>query len=216
MGKYVRKKPVAREGYKICSKCNQELPATTKYFYKNKGGKYGLNSQCKSCQKKYDSMFQKAYYEKNKYARMQYMRNRRKNNPEIVRTQRENCINKNKDKYREKIRYYSQKREALKRRLLADFNAEEWELCKKVFNNKCCYCNKKAELTQDHFIPLSKGGEYTKSNIVPACASCNSSKNKKDFFEWYPQQEFYDKKREQKILNYLNYQDGFQQIAMGQ
>ena len=31
-------------------------------------------------------------------------------------------------------------------------------------------------LTQDHVIPLSKGGQHIKENIVPACPSCNSKK----------------------------------------
>ena len=31
------------------TKCGKRLPATTEYFYKNKHGKYGLNSECKEC-----------------------------------------------------------------------------------------------------------------------------------------------------------------------
>lgn len=34
---------------KICTKCGEELPATTEYFAKNKMGKYGLYSICKIC-----------------------------------------------------------------------------------------------------------------------------------------------------------------------
>ncbi len=37
---------------KICTKCGRELPATKEYFYKNKGGKYGLDSKCKECKNK--------------------------------------------------------------------------------------------------------------------------------------------------------------------
>ncbi len=40
---------------KICAnkECKEELPATTKFFYRNKHGKLGLCSQCKKCFKKY-------------------------------------------------------------------------------------------------------------------------------------------------------------------
>ena len=34
-------------------------------------------------------------------------------------------------------------------------------------------------------------------------AKNNNSKRAKDFFEWYPDQLFYSKEREQRILNYL-------------
>jgi 5-methylcytosine-specific restriction endonuclease McrA len=74
-----------------------------------------------------------------------------------------------------------------------------------TFDNKCAYCGKEKPLAQDHFVPLSKGGEYTNNNIICSCKSCNSSKSDKDFFEWYPEQLFYSKEREAKILKYLNY-----------
>ena len=38
---------------RVCTKCGKEFPATTKYFYRNKSGKYGLRPDCKSCAKKY-------------------------------------------------------------------------------------------------------------------------------------------------------------------
>lgn len=34
---------------KTCSKCLQDLPATLKYFFAEKNGKYGLRSKCKAC-----------------------------------------------------------------------------------------------------------------------------------------------------------------------
>ena len=34
---------------KQCRKCLQSFPATTEFFYKNSGGKYGLTPRCKWC-----------------------------------------------------------------------------------------------------------------------------------------------------------------------
>ena len=69
-------------------------------------------------------------------------------------------------------------------------------------------------LHQEHFIPLSKGGEYTHNNIIPACKSCNSSKQDTDFFEWYPTYEEYNEEREQFILEYLGYIEDTQQLTL--
>lgn len=52
-----------------------------------------------------------------------------------------------------------------------------WEYMKTLFGNTCTYCKRRIErLTQDHVIPISKGGWHFSGNIVPACKPCNSSK----------------------------------------
>lgn len=108
----------------------------------------------------------------------------------------------------------NQKRIAKKRSLPFALVTKQWEQIKLYFNNTCCYCDKPLSLAQEHFIPLNKGGEYTTNNIIPSCLSCNSSKNDKDFFTWYPKYEHYSKKREKKILEFLNYKNGIQQLAL--
>jgi len=51
-------------------------------------------------------------------------------------------------------------------------------------NAKVCYwCNislKGKKVHIDHYIPLSKGGEHTISNLVVSCAKCNLTKSAKD------------------------------------
>ncbi len=55
--------------------------------------------------------------------------------------------------------------------------AEQWKAIKAAYGNRCCYCGRKMKrLTQDHVIPLSKGGTHTPDNVVPACLSCNAGK----------------------------------------
>jgi 5-methylcytosine-specific restriction enzyme A len=51
----------------------------------------------------------------------------------------------------------------------------------------CYYCKKKfkaIELTMDHLIPISRGGESRRGNIVPACKPCNNKKKYMLPFEW--------------------------------
>lgn len=113
----------------------------------------------------------------------------------------------------EKSRLKTQKRRAIKKNLPHTLSKKEWLETKQIFNNSCAYCGMTGEehgvvcgqqLHQDHFVPLSKGGGYTKENIIPACRSCNSSKHNTYFEEWYPSQEYYSEERELKILNYLD------------
>lgn len=49
----------------------------------------------------------------------------------------------------------------------------------KISTGICHFCEQKfkpAELTMDHLVPLARGGESTKSNLVPACKECNAKK----------------------------------------
>lgn len=59
----------------------------------------------------------------------------------------------------------------------ADLTRHEWEAIKAAFGYRCAYCGVHPQrLTMDHVIPLSRGGAHTRTNVVPACWSCNSSK----------------------------------------
>ncbi|MFA5305910.1 MAG: HNH endonuclease [Candidatus Babeliales bacterium] len=111
-------------------------------------------------------------------------------------------------------RIYGQNRRTRKKELLDNYSEEMWNATLKYFNNKCAYCGEEKPLQQDHFIALAKSGEYTHNNIVTACKNCNTSKNDADFFEWYKRQPFYNKKREKRILKFLNYNGTIQQLSL--
>lgn len=44
---------------------------------------------------------------------------------------------------------------------------------------KCLYCGSSSNLSVDHVIPKSRGGEDSWTNLVTACLSCNSKKGNK-------------------------------------
>jgi len=50
---------------------------------------------------------------------------------------------------------------------------------------ECVYCGEPA-VEIDHFIPKALGGSDALSNLVPACRSCNASKNATHPSEWNP------------------------------
>jgi len=61
-----------------------------------------------------------------------------------------------------------------------DFTRAQWEVMKQHYGHRCVYCGRKMKrLTMDHLTPISKGGNHTASNIVPACQICNSIKGTK-------------------------------------
>jgi 5-methylcytosine-specific restriction endonuclease McrA len=108
----------------------------------------------------------------------------------------------------------TQRYRARKLLLPSTLTSKQWETIKQHFNNKCAYCGKELPLSQDHFIAIKSSGEYGLNNIVASCRSCNSSKGSKDFFGWYPKYKYYSKKREKQILEFLNYKNGIQQLAL--
>lgn len=55
----------------------------------------------------------------------------------------------------------------------------DWELLKKQYGYICPSCKKpepEIKLTEDHIVPLSKGGSNYIENIQPLCIKCNTHK----------------------------------------
>jgi 5-methylcytosine-specific restriction protein A len=49
----------------------------------------------------------------------------------------------------------------------------------KIRTGLCAHCGLKfrpEELTMDHLVPLARGGESVKANLVPSCSGCNAQK----------------------------------------
>lgn len=82
----------------------------------------------------------------------------------------------------EQIRLRGKKAEVrrLKREQMGDLTpALEALLREQAIGSPCTYCRATLDadnVTLDHVTPLTKGGQHDSSNVVPACRSCNSSK----------------------------------------
>lgn len=88
------------------------------------------------------------------------------------------------------------------RRTLGTLTVQQWHDICELFSNSCAYCGSEYNLTMDHVVPVASGGLTEYNNIIPACKSCNSSKNAKDIIEWYTAQPFYDRVRLENILKF--------------
>lgn len=80
---------------------------------------------------------------------------------------------------------YENKLMHVKHRRVMKLNAEgshtlsQWEELKMQYNYMCLCCKKsepEITLSEDHIIPLTKGGSDDISNIQPLCRGCNSRK----------------------------------------
>ena len=230
------------EKFKVCTKCHKEL--TVDNFYKNKINKDGIGTRCKSClieytqQNKnkyqyriknkatkliYDKKYKqrkeskekakqvsKLYYEKHKKAILKQRKAYNFIHKKIIYKNPVECHKKELEIWRIK----NQKRQATKKGLSHTLTITQWLNIKLFFNNKCAYCGKELPLEQEHFKPLTNGGEYTINNIICSCKSCNCSKGTKEFNMWYPKYKYFSKTREKLILKFLGYNNDHQQLKI--
>jgi hypothetical protein len=124
----------------------------------------------------------KNYYKRHKKKELQRLRKWKKENKKRVL-----AMNKKwKINNPEKLRLYSIKRKIKEGKV--ELTENEWKKILLNYKNRCIYCscklyskkdknyNIKNLRTIDHKRSINKGGKTVKENIVPACLSCNSSK----------------------------------------
>ncbi|SEH73031.1 HNH endonuclease [Mycolicibacterium rutilum] len=65
-----------------------------------------------------------------------------------------------------------------------DLTTAQWESLKAAWQG-CAYCGATDRpLQRDCVMAISRGGRYTIDNVVPACASCNTSKCNDEVTGW--------------------------------
>lgn len=90
--------------------------------------------------------------------------------------------------------FYGEADRARRRKAKGEHSLNEWIQLKNSWNNRCASCfqqEPKITITQDHIIPISKGGDHNISNIQPLCRSCNSKKGIKIIFYGRPNYNFF-------------------------
>lgn len=139
----------------VCTKCGIRKEAEK--FAKNRKK---VGTICKECSQQRSGQWAKD----NREHLADLARKRYRNNPVI----REQSHNRSKAaKFLRKTRM---------KNIAADLTASQWRAIQAAYKHRCAYCHKRKPLTQDHVVPVSKGGAHTANNIIPACRSCNSSK----------------------------------------
>ena len=160
-----------KHGREMTSKWYVANPSYSKYYYE--------------CHQEECSKRSKGYYASHKEEYIVINKEYRKNNPEYKakwraehpgwdsawqRTEKGKAANQ---------RLHS-KRRTRESKILNTLTSKEWLDILQEYNYKCAYCgcelNSSNPPERDHIVPISKGGNNTKENIVPACRSCNARK----------------------------------------
>ena len=166
-----------------------------KYYQENKEKISRYNKFYKAKNKEKVEELRKKNKEKYNARHREYL----KENEAILKVKRREYRKKNMDKHR----LNEQVRSARKRALKSTLTTNQWQQCLSHFKHQCAYCDCTEKLEQEHVIPVSKGGHYTADNIIPACRSCNASKNNKSLEEWYVNHQSYSTLRMDFIKDYL-------------
>ena len=74
---------------------------------------------------------------------------------------------------------------------------------KQRWDYECAYCGSEKDLTIDHIVPRSKGGNDFTKNVVCCCHDCNQSKSHTPWEDWYFSQEFFNMNRYNMINEWM-------------
>lgn len=93
-------------------------------------------------------------------------------------------------------------------RVVNDLTGEQWVAIQDAWAG-CAYCGaEEPALQRDCVLPISRGGRYTVTNVVPACRSCNTSKCNDEVTGWLR------RKRMDERAFLLRHAEVLQQLAM--
>lgn len=79
---------------------------------------------------------------------------------------------------------YARRRKRRMGQVEHDLSDVQWTRMKQEWGG-CAYCRALEDsLQKDCVLPISRGGRYTATNVVPACRSCNASKCNAEVTTW--------------------------------
>lgn len=148
------------------------------------------------------------YYAANAEKSRQYSREYRDANASQVRETLRRWREHNRDKIRHNSRCRNALQRAARRHALYPVTRQQIDTRFALWSNRCAFCGVDAShqrnhgrdrLAVEHVLALTKGGLDEASNIIPACTSCNSSKNNSPVEAWYRRQPFFSELRWWKI-----------------
>jgi hypothetical protein len=192
---------------RVCTVCKKELPATTEYFQKQKTGKYGLQSKCKSCAHEYYLANRQRYIDysmewernnrdkklanrrewskKNKDYVKSYQDRQRKLYPDRVSDRIKNWRDRTPESVLKMGKVNAARRQARQRNLPDAYTASDWENALLYWGNRCAVCGRPAglwhRLAADHWIPLTSPDcpGTIPTNIIPLCHGVGGCNNSK-------------------------------------
>ena len=96
--------------------------------------------------------------------------------------------------------------------LMADLTCLSKQVAKRRFRKSikygwgglCAYCRCNRATTLDHLKPKSKGGSSLRSNLIPACRTCNHDKGSQPWLVWFQQQSFYNETAKELIEEWIS------------
>lgn len=159
------------EQYKTCTKCKQTK--SVKEFYRDNSRIDGRHPYCRGCQSANNNRY-------------------KENNPDAVARNKKEWAITNKTKVQDSARKWQRQNRAKANAITLRYRAAKKKVSlfkvtekdiKKILSKPCAYCGAFANHV-DHVIPISRGGLHGIGNLVPACATCNTSKNNKTIMEW--------------------------------
>jgi 5-methylcytosine-specific restriction endonuclease McrA len=178
---------------KICTFCKRDKPVSD--FGKHKLGAYGLNPQCKQCNRERAAAYQaergdaykthKAAYDKRRRAegRVACRRAWREKNRERLSRKKAEWAMENPEKVKFARVAYKHRRRA------KEADGVSWADLQRWWESQpkgCYWCGetRATEYTIDHYVSLARGGKHELGNLVVACRPCNVRKNAKDPFDF--------------------------------
>ena len=86
-------------------------------------------------------------------------------------------------------RHQASKRRARLEDIGGQISPRDWSRLQIRYRGQCAYCHQAQATEQDHVIPISRGGNHTIGNVLPACRPCNRSKQAHLLVEWRTRQQ---------------------------